>query len=212
MPFRVIGTPIADLLQPGLTYLVNWGYGNPMYGCNTGYANVPTPVGVLPPMSATTALPGLLVSGAQQGATAFVNDISAMGPPSLPSLSASSGGGLVGALGLPRGLPPALSSTNNFIAALQTANTTATDFVTNSVAESYAVLLPTADIANALLTTIPSYDVNLFLSGIEQAIDGDPTGGLLYALGAPIAADPALVTLAGGFELEVLVNAVEAIP
>lgn len=59
---------------------------------------------------------------------------------------------------------------------------------------------------------MPSYDVNLFLSGIEQAIDGDPTGGLLYALGAPIAADPALVTLAGGFELEVLVNAVEAIP
>ena len=72
-------------------------------------------------------------------------------------------------------------------------------------------MLPTADIANALVTSLPSYDVNLFLSGIEMALNGDPTGGLIYAFGAPFAANTALYTMAAGFELEVLINAVEAI-
>lgn len=208
----VIGNPIADLVQPDLTYLVNWGYGNPLYGYNTGPANIPTPFGVFPPLSATTALPGLLASGAQQGATAFVSDISHMGTTSMPSLSFTPGGGAtVGGLSLPTQAPSALSSPTSFIEALQTANTTATDFVTNAVAQSYAVLLPTADIANALVTSMPSYDVNLFLSGIEQAIGGDPTGGLVYAIGAPIAADTALITLATGFEAEVVANAVTSI-
>jgi hypothetical protein len=207
----VIGNPLADLVQPDLTYLVNWGYGNPLYGYNTGYANVPTPFGVFPPLSATTALPGLLASGAQQGAAAFVSDISAMAPPSLPSLAFSAGGGAsIGGFSLPAQLST-IPSPDSIIGALQTANTTAVNFVTNALAQSYAVLLPTADIANALLTSMPSYDVNLFLSGIEQAINGDPTGGLIYAFGAPIAADTALVTLASGFELEVLVGAVTSI-
>ncbi|MDT5220404.1 MAG: hypothetical protein QOF15_2509, partial [Mycobacterium sp.] len=83
--------------------------------------------------------------------------------------------------------------------------------ITNASANAYAVLLPTADIANVLVTTMPSYDFNLFLDGIEQAIDGDPLGGFAYALGAPLAADTAIVTLAGGFELIVLLNTVEAI-
>ena len=38
----VVGNPLADLLQPDLTYLVNWGYGNPAYGYSTGPANVPS--------------------------------------------------------------------------------------------------------------------------------------------------------------------------
>jgi len=42
-------------------------------------------------------------------------------------------------------------------------------------------------------------------------VDGDPVGGLSYAFGAPIAADPALRTLAGGFELNVFLNALGAI-
>jgi len=47
----VIGNPLADLVQPDLTYLVNWGYGNPSFGYSTGPANVPTPFGVIPPLS-----------------------------------------------------------------------------------------------------------------------------------------------------------------
>jgi hypothetical protein len=45
-----IGNPVADLLQPDLTYLVNWGYGDPAYGYSTGPANVNTPFGFLPPL------------------------------------------------------------------------------------------------------------------------------------------------------------------
>ena len=57
---------------------------------------------------------------------------------------------------------------------------------------------------NVLVTVLPAYDVNLFLSGIQQAIDGNVLGGLQYALIAPFAADAGLLTLAGGFELLVL--------
>ena len=46
-----IGNPLADLLQPDLTYLVNWGYGDPACGYSTGPANVVTPFGFLPPHS-----------------------------------------------------------------------------------------------------------------------------------------------------------------
>jgi PE-PPE domain/PE family len=74
-----IGNPLADLLQPDLTYLVNWGYGNPAYGYSTGPANVDTPVGFLPPRAATTALGPDLVSGTQQGIAAAADAFHAEG-------------------------------------------------------------------------------------------------------------------------------------
>jgi hypothetical protein len=40
---------------------------------------------------------------------------------------------------------------------------------------------------------------------------GDVTGGLVYAFGAPLAADTGLVALAGGLELNVIMNAVEGL-
>ena len=72
------------------------------------------------------------------------------------------------------------------------------------------MLLPTADFATAALTSVPSYDVNLFLNGISQAVSGDPMG-LINAVGDPIAADTALFTIAGGFEAIVLVSAAQSI-
>lgn len=86
----VIGNPLADLVQPDLTYLINWGYGNPAFGWSTGPADVPTPFGFLPPLSATTALGADLISGTQQGFAAFASDLSAEVPTSLPALSLSS--------------------------------------------------------------------------------------------------------------------------
>src|SRR5262249_41568141 len=44
----VIGNPIADLLQPDLTTIVNLGYGDPAYGYSTGPANVQTTFGLFP--------------------------------------------------------------------------------------------------------------------------------------------------------------------
>jgi hypothetical protein len=102
-------------------------------------------------------------------------------------------------------LRPALTSamsspSSSFISTLQSANTGITTAISRSAAAVYATLLPTADIANALVTSVPSYDINLFLNGIEQVVNGDPVNGLVYAFGAPVAADVALGTLAGGFE------------
>jgi PE-PPE domain-containing protein/PE family protein len=212
----VIGTPIADLLQPDLTYLVNWGYGNPSFGYSTGPANVPTPFGVIPPLSDTLALPGDLAIGTHQGIGAFMSDISAeapvlannLSPASLTSLGSAA---MSGASSLPAALMSAQLSPTSIIQSLESANTTVANFISNAAAQSYAVLLPTADIANALVTSLPAYDANLFLTGIGEAINGDPTGGLIYAFGAPLAANTAIYTLAAGFELEVIVSAVEAI-
>jgi hypothetical protein len=47
-----VGAPLADLLSPDLTYIVNLGYG-------TGPANVPTPAGLFPNVDPTTALTNL---------------------------------------------------------------------------------------------------------------------------------------------------------
>jgi PE-PPE domain len=209
----VIGNPIADLLQPDMTVLVDLGYGSTTQGWSPGPANVPTPFGVIPPVSPVTVA-NALATGTQQGIAAFGNDVSTgiAGLPSLanslPSLTSIGSGGMGGGPSvLPTGLPSALSSPDSFIQALQTANTTVVDAISSGAANGYAVLLPTADLANALVTSFPSYDVNLFLTGIEQAVNGDPVNGLVYAFGAPVAADLALGTFAAGLELEIVLDA-----
>ena len=98
-------------------------------------------------------------------------------------------------------------SPDSIIADIQGAVTNFANGISNTAANLYGALLPTADIVNTLVTVLPSYDVNLFLSGIQQAIDGNVLGGLQYALVAPIAADTGLLTLAAGIELEVVLNA-----
>jgi hypothetical protein len=209
----LIGTPIADLLQPDLRYLVNWGYGDPNFGWSTSPANVPTPFGFLPPLSDTTALGPLLVSGAGQGVTAFVNDLSHLGSTSggggglsLPSLTGLlSGGGSGGSPG-----PLALPSIQSVISGIQSGNTNIVSTLTTDVTTAYSVLLPTADLGAAVLVSLPSYDVNLFLGGIGQALSGDPVG-LLNAFGDPIAADVGLGTVAAGIEFFVIQNALGTI-
>src|SRR5262249_253215 len=156
-----------------------------------------------------------LARGTQQGVGAFAQDISTMGVPSVPGPMPTGPGGMVGGSGfLPIGLIPqvsaALSSPDSVIAGIQAGSTRLADFVSNAAASSYGVLLPTADIANALVTTAPSYDFNLFLSGLQQALDGDPVGGLIYALGAPVAADIGVGTFGAALELQVLLDAVNS--
>jgi len=204
-PVRIIpliGNPIADLLQPDLTYLVNWGYGNPAFGYSTGPANVITPFGFLPPLSATTALGPLLLSGTQQGIGAFVSDLSHLGSTSgsgpglsLPSLTSllSGGGSGGGTPSLPP--PPSISS---IISGIESANTNFFGTLATNISAAYSTLLPAADIGTALAISLPSYDVNLFLGGISQALSGDPMG-LVNAFGDPLAADVAIATLSGGF-------------
>jgi hypothetical protein len=206
----VIGNPIADLLQPDLTVLVDLGYGSTTQGWSTGPPNVATPFGVLPPVPPHEIV-SALATGTQQGVSAFWDAVRGLigSPPNL-SLShlTSTIGSVSGHLSTGvTGLTSALSSPDSFIEALQAANTRFATAISGAASDAYATLLPTADIVNALLTSVPAYDVNLFLSGIQQVINGDPVGGLVYAFGAPLAADAALLTLFGGFELRVLEHA-----
>ena len=196
----LIGNPLADLVQPDLKLLVNWGYGDPNFGWSTGPANVQTPIGFLPPLSATTELGSLLPGATAQGVNAFVNDLSRLAS-SLPG-AASSG---LAALTLPpsASIPTTLTG---LIQGIEAANTNIVGTLTTDFSTAYATLLPTADIATAVVVTLPSYDVNLFLDGITEAINGNPVQGLIDAFGLPIAADVGLTTLAGGFELITLEN------
>ena len=83
-----------------------------------------------------------------------------------------------------------------------------TDFInalTSASSAAYSALLPTADIINALVTSMPAYDLSLFADTLSNG------GGLLDALGLPLAADTALVTLAAGFEVDVIQNTIAEI-
>ncbi|QLL07788.1 PE-PPE domain-containing protein [Mycobacterium vicinigordonae] len=205
----VIGNALADLVEPNLTYLVNWGYGDPHYGYSTSYADVWTPFGLIPPIPQNFI--GDQVALAGQGWGAFVGDIQAMVPTSLPSLTDLLPAGVGGGAGLPFTLPGATGSpVNSFIDALRSANTNIVNSITKATADGYALLLPTADIANTIATTLPSYDFNLFLDGVQQAVNGDPMG-LVNAIGNPIAANVALLTLAGGFQTIVTLDTVESV-
>jgi hypothetical protein len=60
--------------------------------------------------------------------------------------------------------------------------------------------LPTADIINALVTSLPTYDLSLFTDNLS-------TGDLTDAFGLPIAATTGISTLAAGFEVDVIEGA-----
>ncbi|MDT5146570.1 MAG: hypothetical protein QOC58_1215 [Mycobacterium sp.] len=207
-----VGNPIADLVQPVLTPLVNWGYGNPDFGWSTGPANVATPFGFLPPLSDTTALGPALANGFQQGIAAAARDLLAQGTPQLPSLSdlsqtlASVSSG-TGPLALPTG-PPSIT---DVLVGLQAANSQIVGTATTDLSTAYATLLPTADITTAVVVSLPSYDVNLFLGGISQMVDGQPLSGLINAFGNPVAADVGLLPFLGGLELATLAEAGDSI-
>jgi hypothetical protein len=219
-PLRLIpgiGNPLADLLQPDLTTIVNLGYGNPNFGYSTGPADVQTYFGLFPHYSQALIAQDL-IHGAQQGSVAFVSDIHTETAASVANVShelaslATTGtvGGGVSLPALTSELTASLSP-NTIIPEIQGAVTNFANGISNTAANLYGALLPTADIVNTLITVLPAYDVNLFLSGIQQAIDATTTvgvlGGLQYALVAPFAANAAFLTLAGGIELEVILNA-----
>jgi hypothetical protein len=213
----VIGQPIADLIQPDLKVLVDLGYGSTSQGWSPGAPNVQTAFGVLPPVNPGAVL-SALGAGTQQGIGAFTSDISAMAS-SPASFSLAGMTSSLGALGsnvatgsawLPA-IASAVSSPASFISSVQGANTFLSGAVSGGLSAAYGTLLPTADIANALAISMPSYDINLFLDGVEQIVNGDPVNGLIYAFGAPVAADTALLTLATGFEFRVLEHAATTI-
>lgn len=211
-PLRLIpflGNPLADLIQPDLRALINWGYGDPNYGFSTSPADVPTPFGFLPPLSATAALGPALVNGTQQGIQAFTSGL--LNPTPSPSLSPSTlidplrG---VTAAKLPTSVPSLLTT---LISDFTSANDAVAGTLATAVPAAYSALLPTADIATALLVSVPSYDLDLFANGITQAINGQLLEGLTHAVGDPIAVTAGATVLLIGFEGISLFNSVDTV-
>ncbi|MEB3031598.1 PE-PPE domain-containing protein [[Mycobacterium] nativiensis] len=185
MPLRGsgFGNAIADLLQPALKVLVNLGYGDIEHGWSQGPADVTTPFGLFPDVSPQDVFTAL-VNGAQQGWSDFTAD--------LQNLSSGSAADLFG-IGLGNGVAFTMPSLTDIVNALTSASATL-----------YSTLLPTADILNALFTTLPAYTATLFAQELAS-------GDLLNAIGLPLAASTGLVTMAAGFELEVMMNAFSSI-
>ncbi|WP_343599117.1 PE-PPE domain-containing protein [Mycobacterium sp.] len=203
----IIGNPIADLLQPDLTYLVNLGYGDPLYGYSTSPANIPTPFGLFPSLTDFEQLPGLLVSGTEQGVHNFIGDFTGSGPHpvtlSLGSLSSllDPSSGTVSALADPLA---ALSALAGDPVSLVSDFGHAVNTLSSAVSTAYGTLLPTADLANALFTSLAAYDAGLFVDNLQA-------GNLLDAVGLPIAADFGVGTFVGGIEFDVVVAAASTI-
>lgn len=203
----LIGNPIADLLQPALRVIVNLGYGDPAYGWSTGTnANEETTFGLFPSVD-WISVASDLIAGTAQGFKNFTVDV---GP----------GGSLWNELGslslaVPNQAAQAASLVTDFfsdpISTIQQLVTDVSNKLNSAAAASYAALLPTADIANSLVTTLPAYDVNLYLDGIQQVLGGDPVNGLVNAVGRPIAADVGLGTVAGLVELLAVLQAVQGV-
>jgi PE-PPE domain len=189
-----VGPVLSDLLQPDLEVLVNLGYGDPDYGWVNGDANVATPMGLFPSLADLEKVPGLLVTGTEEGIEKAISDLE--DPSQLFSLS---GNPLLNLLETPYFLavagedfsvPPPSDSLQGIVNALS-----------DAASALYSALLPTADIVNALITTLPADDVSIFSYELAQ-------GDLVDAIGLPIAADFGLVPMTGLFELAAVGEAV----
>lgn len=151
----IVGNPLANLVQPNLKVIVNLGYGDPAYGYSTSPPNVATPFGLFPEVS-PVVIADALVAGTQQGIGDFAYDVSHLELPlpadgsTMPSTAPGSG----------TPVPPL--SIDSLIDDLQVANRNLANTISKVAATSYATVLPTADIANAALTIVPSYNIHLF--------------------------------------------------
>ena len=211
----IVGNPLADLVQPDLKVLVNLGYGDPNYGWSTGPANVPTEFGLFPSLSDLEKVPPLLASGTPQGITDFMNDVSAEFSSAgslIPSVSSTGSlTPLLSSLTIPSSGPSAtmLASPADLLSALSPVSVAdnlynAVNTLSGAASDTYSTLLPTADVANALVTSLPAYDLTLFAAGLQS-------GNLLDAIGQPIATDTYLIPLAGAFEAFAVIGQAETV-
>jgi hypothetical protein len=178
----VIGQPLADLLGPDLTVLINLGYGADNLGYSTP-ANVPTPFGLFPDVSLSNVLTEL-TQGAQQGFSAFEAELS--DPSAMASTVADPSTAV--AVATTAADLPSLSDIG--------------DALSSAGASLYALGLQTADIADAVVVSLPAYDGTLFLDNLTNPLD---------AIGLPLAADTGLLTVAGGFEFQLVDQAITAV-
>jgi hypothetical protein len=211
----VIGNPLADLLQPDMSVLVNIGYGSITDGWSTGYADVPSPFGLLPSDLNWGDVLTALINGIPQGITAAIKDLQDPANYNIASsildnpltnqligiahtMGFTDATDLQQLLNISSLLSLAQNALSEFVsfpvstATLLSSPTAIINDVSATLSADYATLLPTADTITALLTSLPSYDLSLFVDQLEA-------GNLVTAIGDPIAADIALAPFALGF-------------
>jgi hypothetical protein len=189
IPF--IGNPLADLIQPALKVIVDFGYADPAHGFTTGTqpnGNELTPFGVTPPFGPVYGEAFTkFFEGIEQGIADFIADFG-------PNGSVAQD---ISAFSLANLGPLGMGASGGFIQMVQNVINSVSDAISGTVAGLYAPLLPTADVINAIVLSLPAYSLNLFLYGMEKVFSGDVIGGLLDAFGLPIAANVGLITMAG---------------
>jgi len=183
---------LQELLGPDLTYLINLGYvadGSQGYSVTVDSpANIPTPFGLFPDVSLSSVLSNLETDTEQgiQNLMSGTDPYSAALDPA--TSSATSLTDLWSALSADAANPAA--SFTDFVNAISSAASTL-----------YSTLLPTADIINMLVTSLPAWETSVFTDALSS-------GDVVDALGLPIAATTAIGTLAAGFEISILQDAI----
>jgi PE-PPE domain len=196
----LLPTQLQELLGPDLTYLINLGYGDGSLGYSVtadSPANVPTPFGLFPDVNPSTVL-STLVTDTEQG---FQNLMSGTDPYAAATDSASSA---VDSASSGQSLTDLLSALSADAANPAASLTDFVNAISSAASTAYSTLLPTTDIINSLVTSLPAYDVSLFTDNLSN-------GDILDALGLPLAADTAIGTLAAGFEVSILSDAASQI-
>jgi PE-PPE domain len=187
----LLPTSLQELLGPDLTYLINLGYGDGSLGYSVtadSPANIPTPFGLFPDVSLSTVL-STLASDTEQGIQNLMTGTDPYSAALDPATSsATSFTDLLSALSADAANPAA--SFTDFVNAISSATSTL-----------YSTLLPTADIINMLVTSLPAWETSIFTDTLSS-------GDLVDALGLPIAATVGIGTLAAGFEYEILSTAI----
>jgi hypothetical protein len=166
---------------------VNLGYGDPAYGWVNADANEATPFGLFPSLADLEKVPSMLVTGAEQGIQNAISDLE--NPAQLFSLANNPLLNLIET--------PYLTAVASEDLSLPPTSDTLTGIVnafSDAASNLYGTLLPTADIVNALFTTLPAEDASIFAYELGQ-------NNLLDAIGMPIAADVGLASLLGLFEV-----------
>lgn len=183
----LIGTPLADLLQPVLTQVVNLGYDNPdNLGWDAGPADVASGLGVFPSSEQFATFLANLGPAAQQGFSDFAADLSHLSFTGEPIF----GGGGLGAGGWPAPVYP-LDNLGDWLNAL-----------TGAASQLYSNVLPAVDVALSMAVSLPVFDANLFLEHLDNPID---------AIGLPIAATTAIGLLGPGIEFASILQSISGI-
>jgi PE-PPE domain len=178
IPF--IGNPLADLLNPDLSVLVNLGYGDVddtyLGGWSQGDADVPTTLGFLPDSSVLEQVPQALVNGLQLGITDAIKDLTDPNNYvySLPSWADQ----------LVTALENVVPGTD--LSVLSIVPTTFQDLFDTFPPHTG---FPPLDVAEALFITLPEIDYNVFTTDLAA-------GDLVDAIGVPLAADLGILPLA----------------